>query len=67
MTLIRIILNSLQAHQNKPVLVAGDPERAHMKLVNTVGGIDYHDNQIKSCNELAERLKIKPIRFVDGK
>lgn len=49
----------------KPVLVAGDPERAHEKKVNDEGGIRYHPNQIKTNHALAERLKIKAIKFVN--
>lgn len=49
----------------KPVLVAGDPERAHERKVQEEGGIRYHANQIKTNHALAERLKIKPIRFVN--
>lgn len=33
----------------KPVLVAGDPETAHVKEVEEMGGIQYHINQITSC------------------
>lgn len=31
---------------DKPVLVAGDPERAHESTVEKEGGIWYHDNLI---------------------
>ena len=37
----------LQADASKPVLVAGDPEREHIKKVEREGGITYHINQIK--------------------
>lgn len=36
----------LQADPSKPVLVAGDPERAHEAKVKEEGGITYHINQI---------------------
>lgn len=55
------ILNDFQVDPSKPVLVAGDPERAHMEQVDKVGGIYYVDDQIKSCNNLAEQLHITPI------
>lgn len=32
--------------------------------VDGAGGIQYHVNQIKTCTDLAERLKIKPIQYV---
>lgn len=38
----------LQADPEKPVIVAGDPERAHIDLVKSEGGIRYHVNQIKA-------------------
>uniref|UniRef100_A0A336KKY3 CSON011745 protein n=1 Tax=Culicoides sonorensis TaxID=179676 RepID=A0A336KKY3_CULSO len=50
---------------NKPVLVAGDPERAHERKVQEEGGLRYHPNQIKTNHALAEKLKIKPIRFLN--
>lgn len=36
-----------QADPSKPVLVAGDPERAHVTKVEKEDGINYHINQIK--------------------
>ena len=33
--------------KEKPVLVAGDPERASMKKCDDKNGISYHINQIK--------------------
>lgn len=42
----------------KPVLVPGDPERAHMKKVDEDGGIRYHTNQLKNCDALAEKFNI---------
>jgi len=47
-------------------MVAGDPERAHMAQVDKDGGVRYHENQIRTCHSLAERLKIQTIRFVDS-
>lgn len=38
----------MQADPSKPVLVAGDPERAHIQQVEEDGGITYHPNQAKS-------------------
>ena len=36
-----------QAEGEESVLVAGDPERQHMKLCEEKGGIPYHPNQIQ--------------------
>lgn len=33
--------------KDKPVMVAGDPEREHMKKSDENNGISYHVNQVK--------------------
>ncbi|XP_036220576.2 uncharacterized oxidoreductase YjmC [Bactrocera oleae] len=48
---------------SKPVLVAGDKEDLNMKAVDKAGGIQYLENQLKTCAALAERLNIKPLSF----
>jgi hypothetical protein len=53
----------LQVNPNNPVLIAGDPERMHMKKVDEQNGVIYTPNQIRTCNELAKRLKITPIKY----
>uniref|UniRef100_A0A1X7SHT3 Uncharacterized protein n=1 Tax=Amphimedon queenslandica TaxID=400682 RepID=A0A1X7SHT3_AMPQE len=45
-----------------PVKVAGDLSRSRMKLADDNGAITYHKNMISSLNELAERLKVDPIK-----
>ncbi|XP_071444240.1 uncharacterized oxidoreductase YjmC-like [Hetaerina americana] len=47
---------------NKPVLVAGDPEKIHMKEVSYRGGILYHQGLIDAMSKLAEELNICPLR-----
>jgi hypothetical protein len=37
----------LQIDKNKPVLVAGDVEKLHMKKSDEQNGIEYHVNQVK--------------------
>lgn len=46
--------------KNKPVLVAGDPERIEMKKADENKGISYHMNQITMAENLAKQLKIAP-------
>ena len=50
-----LILNLFlyQADPDKPVLVAGDPERMHEAKVAKDGGIWYHDNLIAACVSLS--------------
>jgi len=50
--------------KDKPVLAAGDPERANIEKVKKDGGITYHNNQIKDCWKLAQHLKIKTMESV---
>lgn len=47
-----------------PVLIAGDPERCHMKKVDTEGGITYHPNQLKDSEEFAEHMGVQPMKLV---
>ena len=42
--LISIHFSVMQSEPHEPVLVAGDPERAHAKKVEKDGGIYYHVN-----------------------
>ncbi|XP_013396084.1 uncharacterized protein LOC106163118 [Lingula anatina] len=63
---IMSICRQLQpATEDKPVLVAGDPERLHMEKCDAQGGIEYHPNQIEFLNTVADKVKvahIKPLR-----
>lgn len=58
-----ILRNLTPVDPQNPVLIAGDPERNHMKKVDAEGGVHYTENQIKTCNDLSLRLGIPPIRF----
>ncbi|XP_071443307.1 uncharacterized oxidoreductase YjmC-like [Hetaerina americana] len=53
------------ANPEKEVLVPGDPEKWHMKIVDEQGGIIYHKNQIDSSMQLAQKLKIAPMKAVN--
>jgi len=48
--------------ETEDILVAGDPEKAHMRKCQREGGIRYHPNLIASMNELAANLKVEPMR-----
>ncbi|XP_050726443.1 uncharacterized oxidoreductase YjmC-like [Eriocheir sinensis] len=53
--------NMEPADPSKPVLVAGDPERAHEAKVKKEDGITYHINQITDSWRLAKVLGVKPM------
>ncbi|KAK5642467.1 hypothetical protein RI129_008634 [Pyrocoelia pectoralis] len=59
--LMDTIRNCEPVDPSKPVLIAGDPERNHMKFVDSVGGVRYVKNQINTCKQLAEKLCVKPL------
>lgn len=40
------------------VLVAGDPEREHMRKVRQDGGIRYHVNMLQAMDDIADRLGV---------
>jgi len=44
------------------ILVAGDPEKAHMAKCEREGGIRYHPNLIQSMNELADKLEVAQMK-----
>ncbi|CAF1349869.1 unnamed protein product [Adineta steineri] len=46
------------SESGKPVLIAGDPERAHMLKCDKLGGIPYPPSQIEFIHTLARSLKI---------
>ncbi|KAK5966509.1 L-sulfolactate dehydrogenase, partial [Trichostrongylus colubriformis] len=47
------------------VLIPGDPEKVHEKLVEKLGGIPYHPNQIKYANDLAELYGVKKVQLLN--
>jgi len=53
--------NLQPAEGETAVLVAGDPERAHMRKVEEDGGIFYHVNLVEAMDKLADRLGVKPM------
>jgi len=53
--------NLQPAEGETAVLVAGDPERAHMRKVEEDGGIFYHVNLVEAMDKLADQLGVKPM------
>ncbi|PAA68433.1 hypothetical protein BOX15_Mlig032596g1, partial [Macrostomum lignano] len=49
---------------DKPVLIAGDPERAHMSRCEQLGGVPYHDRQLEHLNDVAKQLDVDPLKCV---
>ncbi|KAM8709596.1 hypothetical protein ACLKA7_016410 [Drosophila subpalustris] len=48
----------------RPVMIAGDMEAKNMKNVDKAGGLEYLEDQLKTCEELAKRLQIRPMAFI---
>jgi len=44
--------------EDAPILIAGDPERAHMAMCNDLDGIVYKKSQLEHLRELANRLNV---------
>lgn len=57
-------LRDLPTTGEEPVLIAGDPERQHMRKVDSEGGITYHPNQLKASEEFAEHMGVQPMKLV---
>lgn len=57
-------LRDLPVAGEEPVLIAGDPERHHMKKVDREGGITYHPNQLKASEEFAKHMGVRPMKLV---
>lgn len=62
--LMDVCRNSEPAEATKPVLAPGDPEKIHMRQVDTDGGVTYHVNQLSSSDQLAAQLGVDPMRAV---
>jgi hypothetical protein len=51
-------LSPIQADPSKPVMVPGDPELNHMKMVDQEGGVRYHENQLKESVSHSKHTRI---------
>ncbi|XP_037939974.1 uncharacterized oxidoreductase YjmC-like [Teleopsis dalmanni] len=58
-----LLRNCEVADPKNPILVPGDIEIKRLKQVEKAGGIEYTDNQLKTCENLANKLKVKPLQF----
>lgn len=61
--LMGICRNQEPVEKDKEVLVAGDPERIHMKMCDERGGIPYHPNQIQYAIDLSKKLNVAPMEI----
>jgi LDH2 family malate/lactate/ureidoglycolate dehydrogenase len=48
--------------RDRPVWVAGDRERLHMKAVDEARGLRYVQELLDACRKLAQELKVKPLQ-----
>lgn len=62
--LIDFSRNLEPVEREKPVLVAGDPEKINMAKCDRQGGILYHPEQIKYANELASTFGVEPMKTI---
>lgn len=62
--LMNYLHNMEPADPAKPVLVAGDPEKAYKVLVDKAGGIRYIKNQLDTCLQLAKELNVVPLQHL---
>ena len=46
------------------VLAPGDPERKHIKKVESEGGIYYHEHVVNEMNQIAKRLNVAPLKII---
>ncbi|XP_055344795.1 uncharacterized oxidoreductase YjmC-like [Paramacrobiotus metropolitanus] len=59
---VNILRHLEPSDPSRPVQVAGDPERAHLRKCDSLGGIPYHVNQIRHAEELARQLGVAPMK-----
>ncbi|KOC68685.1 Malate dehydrogenase [Habropoda laboriosa] len=60
-------LRDLPTVSDKPVIIAGDPEKASMARVDKEGGITYHPNQLQASKEFAELMGVQPMKLIAKK
>uniref|UniRef100_A0A2C9KQK3 Malate dehydrogenase n=1 Tax=Biomphalaria glabrata TaxID=6526 RepID=A0A2C9KQK3_BIOGL len=60
-TLIHQCKDQEPAEGNTEILVPGEPEKIHIKLCETLGGIPYHPNQIDYVDSIAEKYGIEKL------
>ena len=65
-TYMNLLRQTAPLDEEKPVLIAGDPEREHMKKVDTDGGIQYHVNTVETFKTFAEKIGIEPMKTLDN-
>lgn len=62
-SLMTLLILSQPSKENSAVLVAGDPERQHMSLVDSNDGkIPYHENQVVWADGVAQGLGVRPMK-----
>lgn len=56
---------NFQLNPDTPVIVPGDRHKEHVKKVDEEGGIRYLQNQLQTCEKLANDLGVNPLKFLE--
>lgn len=62
--LLQIQRNLEPSDPSKPVLVAGDPERIHMKKCDDMGGIPYPSQVVDFMNKMGEKINVEAMKSI---
>lgn len=54
---------TFQTDKCNPVILPGEKEDSVRRATDEAGGIQYVENQIKTCADLATRLGVKHLQF----
>jgi len=62
--LLNLHRNQPLSDPEKPILIAGDPERLHMKKCSELGGVPYPSQVVDYMNSVGAKLSIDPMTSI---